>query len=43
MDTGSDLFKEIYEELHTNNNNLLVSVVSAMGKKAVVSYRKDNN
>ena len=42
IDPSSDLFKEIYEELHTNGNDLLVSVVSAMGKKAVVSYRKDN-
>ena len=41
VDPSTDLFKVIKEDLSDSNNNILVSVVSAMGKSMVVSHRNE--
>ncbi len=41
IETTSELYKNIKEDLTNVNNNILVSVVSAMGHSMVVSHRKE--
>ena len=41
IEPSTDLYKNIKEDLSNENNNILVSVVSAMGHSMVVSHRKE--
>jgi hypothetical protein len=41
IETTTELYKNIKEDLTNVNNNILVSVVSAMGHSMVVSHRKE--
>lgn len=41
IDPTIELYKLIKEDLTNENNNILVSVVSAMGQSMVVSHRKE--
>lgn len=41
LDTSSDLFENIKKDLSEGNADILVSVCSAMGHSAILSYRKE--
>ena len=41
IDPSSDIYTKISEEFHDNGQEVLVSVICALGKKAVVDFRKD--
>lgn len=41
LDTSSELFESIRKDLNDGNSDILVSICSAMGHSAILSYRKE--